>query len=263
MWVQEGDGDNPATTKQVGPADAQVDGREDNAGKCDSKECGEDRERGEYNAGVCDADMQLDVDKQMKKAETLLRKQSILAQQTLEHEERVRAADPEGMSNYRCRASREECRRNMQDLKKTLGSAKLKKMQDELDGAMRALERTAVPPSGMTSADWVRLATGEKTLVVPTGQDLMSAFDVSLWSSMDPKCFVYGDGVWGIQRAGKITFREHCAYLAERDELVYPDPPSVDNGNIEHGDEEPKPRGVCFVSISYLLYGLFCCRRAL
>ena len=192
----------------------------------------------------------------MKEAEILLRKQSILAQQIKEHEERVRAADPDGMSNYQCRASREECRRNMQDLKKTLGSAKLKKMQDELDGAMRALERTAVPPSGMTSADWVRLASGEKTLVIPTGQDLLSAFDVSLWSSMDPKCFVYGDGVWGIQRAGNITFRDHCAYLAERDELVYPDPPSVVSENLEESDKELKPRGVCFVSIYQFLCGL-------
>ena len=52
---------------------------------------------------------------------------------------------------------------------------------------------------------------------------------------MDPKCFVYGDGVWGISREGTHTFREWCAYFAERDELEYDDPPVHGSGDSDVG----------------------------
>ena len=57
--------------------------------------------------------------------------------------------------------------------------------------------------------------------MVPCAKDPFSRFDPKLWSAMDPKCFVYGDGVFGIERRVKLTFREWVTYLAERDELVY------------------------------------------
>ena len=38
---------------------------------------------------------------------------------------------------------------------------------------------------------------------------------------MDPKCFTYGDGVFGIERQVSLTFREWVTYLQERDEPQY------------------------------------------
>jgi hypothetical protein len=65
------------------------------------------------------------------------------------------------------------------------------------------------------------LASGVQSLVVPSESACLDAFDPAIWSSMDPKCFVYGDGVYGIERRAKVSFREWSAYLAERDELEY------------------------------------------
>ena len=56
---------------------------------------------------------------------------------------------------------------------------------------------------------------------VPTRGDAFNSFNPALWSSMDPKCFTYRDGAFGIERQVSLAFREWVAFLQERDELQY------------------------------------------
>eukprot|EP00973_Karenia_brevis_P067534 9394915-Karenia_brevis.AAC.1 len=46
-------------------------------------------------------------------------------------------------------------------------------------------------------------------------------FDPDFWTAMDPRSFVYGDGVYGIDRKTKMSFPEYLRYLFNRDELEY------------------------------------------
>ena len=243
VHLQEpGEGEGEVNARQEGPADAQVDGREADDGtraKRHTLQEGE-QEEGECFAGVADADMQLDADRQLLHAEVLLRRQALRAQQTLEHEQRVRAAAPETMAGYKSNGARRELERGARAIKAALSGARVHKMRAELQKAQERLEPDVPPPSGRASADWMKLACGRQVLVVLTAQEAMSSFDPALWSSMDPKSFHYGDGVFGIARRVRLSFREWVSYLADRDELVY------DGGREWHRDvgaeEIPGPR---------------------
>ena len=50
----------------------------------------------------------------------------------------------------------------------------------------------------------------------------MSMFEPAFWSSFDPRCFPYGDGVFGVERRVALTFEEWARMLFEREELEYP-----------------------------------------
>ena len=70
--------------------------------------------------------------------------------------------------------------------------------------------------------------SGKRTaLCVPSGSVPLNSFEPILWTATEPKCFVYGDGVWGIRRKTALTFREWSSYLLERDELEYDVEPDI------------------------------------
>jgi hypothetical protein len=206
--------------RQEGPADAVVDGQDcDGIGAARDERV--DQERDEFTVGIDDADMQLDVDKQMQNAEVLLRKQVLRAHELKVHEASVRASAPAAMGNYIDRAGRDDLQANSRRLKAILSKAKVAKLRTETEDAVRKLEPNVPPPSGRSSASWLDLASGRQVVVVPTARDGMNAFDPSIWTSVDPQRFVYGDGVYGIERRVRLSYREWVAYLAARDELVY------------------------------------------
>ena len=136
-------GPNVAQVRQVGAPDAVVDGLEAGGDGDDEDAEGpgegvpdaapaegdEAKEEWEYVAGVADADMQLDCDRQLQHIEVGLRRQALLAQQTHDHEQRVRASDPDALAGYKCRPGRARvarCRRTVQGALRSLSAKQLK-----------------------------------------------------------------------------------------------------------------------------------------
>ena len=102
-----------------------------------------------------------------------------------------------------------------------LRSLSAKQLKAELESAEQALEARIPPPGEGGRARWLALNSGRQALVVPTAANAVSSFDPELWSGMDPRSFVYGDGVFGIERENNLTFDEWARWLCARDELAY------------------------------------------
>jgi hypothetical protein len=56
----------------------------------------------------------------------------------------------------------------------------------------------------------------------------MSLFDARAWASVDPRCFPFGDGVYGVLRETRLSFQEWREYFMKRVELEYPSPRAED-----------------------------------
>ena len=87
------------------------------------------------------------------------------------------------------------------------------------------LEPTIAPP-GIARSTWIKLADGTVVASLPSKNAAVSMYDPSLWTWMTPENFVYGDGIWGIQRPQqklhlRMTFREWACCLLDRDDLEY------------------------------------------
>ena len=97
-------------------------------------------------------------------------------------------------------------------------SQKVEKMQDALDGVK-------APPGLETDenlrAGWVTGRRGEATMLIPTKSTMENMFDPQFWTAMDPRCFAYGDGVYGLERDASFSYSEYLRYLFNRDELEY------------------------------------------
>ena len=69
-------------------------------------------------------------------------------------------------------------------------------------------------------------------------------FAPEFWTAMDPRCFVYGDGVFGIERDSKLTYAEYVRYLLNRDELEYSSmhdelaPDGQPGSAAQHGEQD-------------------------
>ena len=92
-------------------------------------------------------------------------------------------------------------------------------MEEQISAAERSQQGLRVPPSmedPIVHAQWLDDATQEKTLLVPTQTNMQNMFDPYFWTSLDPCCFVYGDGAFGIDREVPITFPEYLEYICSR-----------------------------------------------
>ena len=219
-----------AHVEQAGPADAQQDGEEvspEREGAVEAERVSaEDRGASDFVVGVADGDVQLHADKHMQHAESLLRKQCLLLQEKMNHERAVRETCGEGeaengMETYTCEGYDAELKKNRKELRASLGRAKANKMREELHEAQKAFELEVPPPGVCASAYWLNLDEKSLRLVVPSARAGVNAFDPSVWSAMDPRSFPYGDGVFGIERRTKLSYRSWSALLLERDELEY------------------------------------------
>ena len=56
---------------------------------------------------------------------------------------------------------------------------------------------------------------------VHTGSKPISMYTPDLWARCFPKCFPYGDGVFGLPRATSLTFQQWASMLLLREELCY------------------------------------------
>ncbi len=217
--------------KQQGPADA-VEGPGDEAeeasGGEDAVEEGgaagaEEGEEGEFAAGIADADMQCDQDRQWKRVEVSLRRAELHAAEGRKAEAAVRAAMPETMGGYVDHASRAALAKDASDLTEALKGLNVERMRKDLTAAEQALEETRPPPGVRATARW---AEGKAArLLVPTGNKPVSMFAPTFWSAFAPVAFPYGDGVCHLEREEPLSFVEWCRYLMDREELEY-DPPS-------------------------------------
>ena len=70
-------------------------------------------------------------------------------------------------------------------------------------------------------AAWVSGRGDQATLLVPTKKNMEDIFNPNFWKSMDPRSFIYGDGVYGIERDTRFSYQEYLRYLFNRDELEY------------------------------------------
>ena len=131
------------------------------------------------------------------------------------YEAEVRKSGGGEMKDFKCNALRKEVDKLGESMKagveRTKQQARLRKEKDDIARFQEFVEPTMQPPSNWTTARWVKDdadgADLKKILMVPCAKDPFSSFDPKLWSAMDPKCFVYGDGVYGIERRVKLSFR--------------------------------------------------------
>ena len=211
--------------QQEGPAEANQDGYEGNANNKNGEVPGDEPERDVHVVGVADEDVRPD-------KQTVFLQAYNQALSMVEREQRLAAKEQEvresheAMRNFNFSAERAQFKQQAKRMKTVLlNAAQRAALRVELEEAHARLEPTLSPPNGGAVVEWLALKTkGEMSraaLVVPSKQAALDSFDPKLWSAVDPKCFVYGDGVYGIQRRTKLTFKEWCACLAERDELVY------------------------------------------
>ena len=171
----------------------------------------------EYVVGVArDIDTGLDADRHADRAQILLLKQIGDAQKTAAHEEEMRATHP----NYCAKGMREHLASQAKKINEFSYRASIKDVAKELEKLQAKLEPQIPPPCGVAPATH-NLSSGEIVLSVPSKKTCVDSFDPSVWTKMDPKCFIYGDGVWGIERETRMTFRQWIAYLMDRDELEY------------------------------------------
>ena len=141
-----------------------------------------------------------------------------------------------GMEAYSCEAGRTGLDEEGRRLYSALKDVDLKRMAHDVEKAEAQLEGLKVPP-GISpakppealapdvekagAAAWVAGGHGERTMLVPTRSTMEDMFAPEFWTAMDPRCFVYGDGVFGIERDSKLTYAEYVRYLLNRDELEY------------------------------------------
>jgi len=208
-------------TTQKGPADAQDDGRNAAPFEEDNEEL---LERGGFVAGVADCDMQSDVQRRFHKIHERILDQAVRARELAMQEEAVRASNP-AMAKFRHKGARRELMEETKSFYNQLGGKEYERLKTDLDKARESIEPTVDPPNGRSSSYVLDLGEkarlGRSVIVVPSEHTPLDGFNPNLWTSVDPKSFVYGDGVFGIKRVSKFTFREWAAYLAEREELEY------------------------------------------
>ena len=201
-----------------------------------------EEERNEFFAGLGDADVQLDVEQQWKSVEVQYRKL------LLRMMDAARAAEAGADANASGRDAHDKERAA---LKRALLAIDRSKMEKELAAAERTLQGRRPPPQGdkepMPEPERILTPDRRKALLVPSARLPLSMFDASFWSSVFPRCFPYGDGVFGLERLRNVELDEYLEYLLQREELLYPDPlqPSagVDAPATGGDDVMPAERG--------------------
>ena len=215
MHLKDGD-DAVEEVQQKGPAESISTGHagEEHGIHHGSPEC----EEGQYLIGSKDEDVVSDEARKALHLEKCMRA-SILKKKELEEQisKRKKIDGPEYEAPTMVKQREEE----FQAAKAALKKASVKKMREEL----KALDRNIfaeVPVPGETPRDtWRQLGDGTVVLAVPTKPGIMDTFDPAIWTKMEPQCFFYGDGVFGIERDTPLPFREWVSLLLERDELEY------------------------------------------
>ena len=99
-------------------------------------------------------------------------------------------------------------------------------MKKEIEAKEAEFDPRCEPPGGKTCVECKDLNSSKdplKILRVPTKDGMYSSYHPGLWTSMSPRCFVYGDGIHGIKReaAKQLSFKDWMKYIPMRDELEY------------------------------------------
>ena len=191
----------------------------------------EEKEQGEVSVAVADADLEMDLDRCAKHVEVLLRRQEIRKARILQHEAEMRASNPDVMSEYQNVGARAALQEEAASMCSDLKKMDLERMARDADIKEREVLGVR-PPPGMhgapgregdnaASAAWLPTRSGELQMLVPTNNAMADMFDPQFWPAMDPRCFIYGDGVPGLDRDTKLRDGEYFRYLFHRDELEY------------------------------------------
>jgi hypothetical protein len=227
--VDEGADPKAQSVRQEGPGEAvqgesdEIPPHEKDAGEGpDSNDLGEPEE-GEYVAGVADRDVELDMDRAVQNIKTSLQRQEVRARRVIRHQEEMR--EQHGRHAYESLGAQEELRGEHDAQARTnTNETRLREMEEQITAAERSVQGLRVAPSMEDSsvyAQWLDDASQEKTLLVPTQTNMQNMFDPYFWTSLDPCCFVYGDGAYGIDREVPVSFPEYLDYICSRDELSY------------------------------------------
>ena len=103
------------------------------------------------------------------------------------------------------------------DARRLCSRRSLKKLQREIEEQIALLNPMMEPPGDRSDETCGAAAErppvaqclplkgknarpGQMALLVPTASKWLGSFDPTFWTRMDPKCFVYGDGVYAIER---------------------------------------------------------------
>ena len=187
--------------------------------------CDVEEEKEEVVIGAADDDVQMDSHKQFAHVEAQLRRLLQKRSQVREQEKKVRESDS-SMADFTNAAARDDVAAAAEEVAKSLQQLNFEKMDKDLQAAEDKVERFSAPPGvqcrkKLPEAKLVKNAAGRICLLVPGASQALSMFEPSFWSSVDPRSFPYGDGVYGIDRDTKLSFDEWARYLLQREELVY------------------------------------------
>ena len=189
-----------------GPADAVVEPLVGQPGEDDDT-----AERGDTVVGCAEEDIADDTSQHALRTKQLLLQQLDRDIENQQHEAEMRKSVPTSEATEARNESKERGRELQKEIKNL--DVKCKAVRDQLAKVSQSLDPKVPPPNGLAVGKrWLTVPEAD-VVVVPTFGEAFNSFDPALWSSMDPKCFPFGDGVFGIDRDAKFTFREWVTYL--------------------------------------------------
>jgi len=241
VWRADRDKEDYKTV-QEGAADAVSMGKESDQA-CESKDNGIEEKPQEANvffAGVDEDHASFDTKRTADRIEILLRDRALKKAQR-RHEElttrqNLKKAGKSDANAFKCGGMRALEEEADDELLSELSKLRIDRMASELQVAQSDLDKSIAPPCGGCPLQWHELSRGCQMLVIPTHTEMLDCFDPKLWSAMCPGVFVYGDGVFKIERRSetnergiplgyrhRMSFREWCSCIVNRDELEYED----------------------------------------
>ena len=204
------------------------------------------KEQDEYCAGVDDEDMKMDTERQFLKVQIHMHRLAVRCAEKAAREKAVGG-------DFTCKAGEDAVREEMESLRAAAAKVNVEALKKQLAAAEQKAEDRKMPPgmqgdvlpdqdmSGPAVAHFGKHAQ-RQALIVPSATKPLSMFDAKTYSMVHPKCFPYGDGVFGIARDVSVAYGEYCEYLLMRDELEY-DTTTNSYGGGEAVNQGPESSG--------------------